>query len=163
MMSRYLLVLGCLFLLESASLAQTVTGSISGLITDSSGAAVPDVVVTVTDIDRSVTFKGNSNESGFYLVSPVPPGRYRVEAERTGFRRHVIESFPIATQQKAGLDIRLDVGNSRVRHLMAVDLLGEQFELRLVLTELVKAVAPKAVVARQRLTAFRGQLHWLET
>ena len=74
--------------------AQTVAGSISGLVTDSTGGAVPDVAVTVTDIDRSVTFKGTSNDAGFYLVSPVPPGRYRIEAERTGFRRFVIESFP---------------------------------------------------------------------
>lgn len=89
---------------------QTVAGSISGLVTDSSGAAISDAAVVVRDKDRNVVFRGNSNESGFYLVSPVPPGQYRIEAERAGFRRFVIETFPIATQQKAGLDIRLEVG-----------------------------------------------------
>lgn len=90
--------------------AQTVAGSISGLVMDSSGAAVTEVGITITDLDRSVTFRGRSNETGFYVVSPVPPGRYRIEAEKAGFRRFVIESFPIATQQKANVDIHLDVG-----------------------------------------------------
>lgn len=115
MMSRYFPRVACIcvasiFLAAWTAQAQTIAGSISGSVTDSTGAAVPDVAITVTDVDRSVSFKGASNDTGFYLVSPVPPGRYRIEAERTGFRRFVIESFPIATQQKAGVDIRLDVG-----------------------------------------------------
>ncbi len=109
-LSMYLGLFACMFFLICAAQAQTVAGSISGLVTDSSGAAITDATVTVTDIDRSVVFKGTSNESGFYLVSPVPPGRYRIEAEKSGFRRFVIETYPIATQQKAGVDIRLDVG-----------------------------------------------------
>ncbi|HYI92189.1 MAG TPA: TonB-dependent receptor [Bryobacteraceae bacterium] len=109
-LSKSLGLVACMFFLECAAQAQTVAGSISGLVTDTSGAAITDATVTVTDIDRSVVFKGNSNESGFYLVSPVPPGRYRIEAEKAGFRRFVIETYPIATQQKAGVDIRLDVG-----------------------------------------------------
>ena len=105
-----LAVLSFALLFSRAAVGQTVAGSITGLVQDSSGAAVPEVAVTVTDIDRSVVLRGTSNESGFYSVSPVPPGRYRIEAEKAGFRRFVIENFPIATQQKAGVDIRLDVG-----------------------------------------------------
>jgi hypothetical protein len=109
MKCRRLVFFGSVFL-ASAAQAQTVAGSISGLVLDSSGAAVTDVAITVTDIERSVVFRSTSNETGFYLVSPVPPGKYKIEAEKSGFRRFVIESFSIATQQKAGLDIRLDVG-----------------------------------------------------
>lgn len=100
----------CLLVAVDGVYGQTVAGSISGLVSDSSGAAVPEVAVVVTDLDRNVILRGTSNETGFYLVSPVPPGRYRIEAERTGFRKHVIETFPIATQQKANVDIRLEVG-----------------------------------------------------
>src|SRR5215204_2838989 len=107
MKSKILGLAACMFFMNCAAQAQTVAGSISGLVTDPTGAAIADVIVTVTDIDRSVVFKGNSNETGFYLVSPVPPGRYRIEAEKSGFRRFVIETFPIATQQKAGVDIHL--------------------------------------------------------
>jgi hypothetical protein len=90
--------------------AQTVAGSISGLVSDSSGGVIPGVQIDVTDIDRNVSFQTSSNESGFYLVTPLPPGRYRITAQSDGFRRYVLEPFPIATQQKAGLDITLEVG-----------------------------------------------------
>lgn len=97
-------------LLPAISYAQTVSGSLSGLITDASGAAVAGVAVEVRDLDRSTILKTNTNDSGFYLISPLAPGRYKVTAERAGFRRYVLELLPIATQQKAGLDISLDVG-----------------------------------------------------
>ncbi len=90
--------------------AQTVAGSVSGLISDSTGSAVTGATVTVTDIDRNVTFRGTSNDTGLYVVTPLPPGRYRVDAEKEGFRRFVVEEFPIATQQKATLNIQLEVG-----------------------------------------------------
>lgn len=103
-----------LFVLTAAGLAsahaQTVAGSISGLVSDASGAAVAGVAVEVTDIDRNTIFRATSNDSGFYVVTPLPPGRYRVSAEKTGFRRYRLESFTIATQQKAALDIALEVG-----------------------------------------------------
>jgi hypothetical protein len=90
--------------------AQTVAGQISGLVTDPSGAAISGAKVVITDVERNVTFRSESNESGFYLVTPLPPGRYKLRAEKSGFRAHVIESIPIATQQKAGINIELQVG-----------------------------------------------------
>ena len=98
----------CLFAPHLA--AQTVAGQISGLITDSSGASITGTSVVVTDIDRNVKFRSESNESGFYLVSPLPPSRYKVRVEKIGFRVHLIDLVPIATQQKAELNITLQVG-----------------------------------------------------
>ena len=90
--------------------AQTVAGSISGLVTDPSGAAITGANVVVTDIDRNVNFRSSSNDSGFYMVTPLPPGRYKVRAEKTGFRAYLVEAVPIATQQKADVNILLQVG-----------------------------------------------------
>lgn len=90
--------------------AQTVAGQISGLVTDPSGAAISGASVVVTDIDRNVNFRSTSNETGFYLVSPLPPGHYKLRAEKAGFRVYLLESIPIATQQKAGVNIPLQVG-----------------------------------------------------
>jgi hypothetical protein len=97
-------------LLAPRSGAQTVAGQISGLVTDPSGAAIGGANIVVTDVDRNTNFRSNSNESGFYLISPLPPGRYRLRAERQGFRAHLVESVPIATQQKAEVNISLQVG-----------------------------------------------------
>ena len=107
--SVLVLSVAALFFVPPVS-GQTVAGSISGLITDSSGAAVSGVTVTVTDLDRSVTLRSTSNDAGFYVVAPVPPGRYRIQAEKTGFRRFVLEPLPIATQQKASVPVTLEVG-----------------------------------------------------
>ncbi|MGH9659535.1 MAG: carboxypeptidase regulatory-like domain-containing protein, partial [Bryobacteraceae bacterium] len=87
-----------------------MAGQISGLVTDPSGAAISDASVVVIDIDRNVNFRSASNETGFYLVSPLPPGRYKMRVEKAGFRAHSIESIPIATQQKAEANIALQVG-----------------------------------------------------
>ena len=97
-------------LIAGGASAQTSAGSISGLVTDSSGAVVPGVSIEVTDIDRNVSIETSTNEAGFYLATPLPPGRYRITAESEGFRGYVLEPFPIATQQKAGLDIELELG-----------------------------------------------------
>ena len=105
-----LLGLAASLLVPSAIFAQTSAGTISGLVTDTSGAVIPGVAVEVTDIDRNVTFETSTNEAGFYLVAPLPPGDYRITAESEGFRGYILEPFPIATQQKAGLDIELELG-----------------------------------------------------
>ena len=102
-------ILACA-LIPSGIFAQTSAGSISGLVTDTSGAVVPGVALEVTDIDRNVSVETSTNEAGFYVVTPLPPGRYRIVAVSEGFRRYILEPFPIVTQQKAGLDIELELG-----------------------------------------------------
>jgi hypothetical protein len=97
-------------LAPAGAVAQTVAGAISGLVTDASGSAVAQAVIRVTDLDRNVTLQTISNDTGFYVVTPVPPGRYRITAERPGFRRYVLEPFPVSTQQKASVNITLEVG-----------------------------------------------------
>lgn len=102
-------ILSCI-LIPAGMFAQTSAGSISGLVSDTSGAVIPGVAVEVTDMDRNVTFETSTNEAGFYVVTPLPPGTYRITAGSEGFRRYILEPFPIATQQKAGLDIELEIG-----------------------------------------------------
>ena len=99
-----------LSLFASCLSAQTVAGQISGLVTDPSGAAIAGATVVVTDIDRNTNIRSTSNESGFYLISPLPPGRYKMRAEKQGFRAYLVESIPIATQQKAEVNLALQVG-----------------------------------------------------
>lgn len=91
-------------------LSQAFTGSISGIVSDPTGAVVTGVAITVTEIDRNVRFKSASNETGFYVVPSLPPGNYRVEAEASGFRRFTLGKLPLATQQKATVDITLALG-----------------------------------------------------
>src|SRR5262249_9061129 len=91
-------------------LGQAINGSISGLVTDKSGATIAEAKITVTDLDRSTAFSTVSNETGFYQVSQLPIGRYRITAEKSGFRTYVVDGFPLAAEQRAAVNISLEVG-----------------------------------------------------
>ena len=98
-------------LLNAALLfSQAFTGSISGIVTDGSGAVLPGAAISVTDISKNSTVRTVTNETGFYVISGLTPGVYRVTAEKQGFRTYVLESLPLSTQQKAAVDMKLEVG-----------------------------------------------------
>lgn len=109
-MSRF----GCLLLLWVAAnpslSGQSFTGSISGLVTDPTGAVITGAAITITDIDKNSNYRTTSNATGFYSVSQLPPGNYRVTSELQGFRRFVADRLPLTTQQRATLDITMEVG-----------------------------------------------------
>jgi hypothetical protein len=100
-----------LFCLPQILFGQAFTGSISGIVTDSSGAAIADVSLVVVEVNRNVEFRGATNQQGFYSISPLQPGTYRVRAEKSGFRQYVLDTLPISAQQKANVDIVLQVGD----------------------------------------------------
>src|SRR5712692_2660718 len=80
--------LSCVFALTpSASFSQAVsTGTISGTVTDRSGAVVVDATVTLTDIATNAERTATTNETGRYTLANVPPGTYNVTVRKTGFR-----------------------------------------------------------------------------
>src|SRR5881296_4524046 len=83
---RAVLALSLGFLVSQVLCAQSDLGRISGFIKDPSGATVPNAKVTVRNnigVERQVT----TNESGYYVVTNVPPGLYTMIAEAAGFHR----------------------------------------------------------------------------
>jgi len=104
---------GCLLALFAASFlnGQTPSASISGIVTDPSGSVVPGVKVTATDTLRGESYQAQTNQTGFYRVPELIPSTYRIVAEKTGFQKFDIGSFPLATQQEAVLNITLQLGS----------------------------------------------------
>jgi hypothetical protein len=102
-----LVVLG----LQSASYAQQTTGSISGLVTDPSGAAVPDVSVTATSTATGIANKAASNADGIYRFVTLPSGGYSISAEKTGFKAVTLSGIDLQVYQKAVVNISLAIGN----------------------------------------------------
>ena len=95
----------------TGSQAQNATASVTGTITDSSGAAIPDAVVTFINSDTGVRVEGKSNESGIYLTSFLTPGPYSFCAEAPGFKRYV-RTLTLVTGQTLPLDVKLEVGST---------------------------------------------------
>jgi len=65
--------------------AQTINGSISGLVTDPNGAAIAAAIVKVINVDTGAARDAVTNEEGLYLVQGLPVGVYTVEVEKSGF------------------------------------------------------------------------------
>src|SRR3954468_605639 len=104
-------------LMISASVAhpsaqsQAINGTIEGTITDQSGAAVPGVSVTVTNVDTGDSRVVVSNQAGVYRAPLLPLGRYRVSAELQGFRKFEQQGLTLSAGQAAVINVRLSVGN----------------------------------------------------
>jgi hypothetical protein len=101
------LVLG----LAGQASAQNVYGSITGTVTDSSGAAISDASVVLTNLDNGEKHSIQSDSSGNYTFVNILPGRYKLEGEKTGFKKFVRE--PILVQIESGIrvDVALQVGS----------------------------------------------------
>src|ERR1700693_5990043 len=90
---------------------QAVTGSMVGSITDSSGGAVPNAKVTLTETNTGVSRNASSNESGNYTFQSLPPGTYSVSAELTGFKRAERPGVDVLVDTTQRVDLQLQPGN----------------------------------------------------
>ncbi|MEO6237975.1 MAG: carboxypeptidase regulatory-like domain-containing protein [Vicinamibacterales bacterium] len=90
--------------------AQTGAASLTGIVSDQSGAAVPGTTVTATNQATNVSYTAVSNEPGNYTLTSLPVGTYVVKAELTGFKTAVTKPIQMEAKQIARLDFKLDVG-----------------------------------------------------
>ena len=91
--------------------AQTGQGTLTGSITDSSGAVIPAVAVVVKNENTGFTYNAVTNEEGIYRVPYLNAGMYEVTYEATGFRRMVRNGVQIRSTETLGLNITLEIGN----------------------------------------------------
>src|SRR6266404_7669464 len=90
--------------------AQVNTASLTGQVTDTAGAVIPNVSVTVKNKATAAERSTNTDSSGYYTFSSLPVGVYSVTIELQGFKRAVHESISLEVGQKARLDTLLEVG-----------------------------------------------------
>jgi Carboxypeptidase regulatory-like domain/TonB dependent receptor len=100
----------CLFLASVCS-GQTFYGSIVGTVSDSSGAAVPASTVTLTNLGTAERRNMTSDASGNYQFVNLVPGQYKVEVEKSGFRRFARDSVSVAVQATVRIDVSMQLGD----------------------------------------------------
>src|SRR5713101_7335919 len=105
-----LLSLVLLLGLHTTAYAQTGAASITGLLTDQSGAAAPGVTVTAINQATNVAYPAISNSAGNYTITSVPVGTYVVKAELTGFKTATTKAIELEAKQIARLDFKMEVG-----------------------------------------------------
>ncbi len=90
--------------------AQAVYGSIAGTLTDSSGATVADVVITITSVERNTVDAAVSDASGFFRKDRLLPGIYGVAAVRAGFKTANAPSIRVSLDTETRVALVLQPG-----------------------------------------------------
>lgn len=118
--ARVSLVIFSLSLFGAITLqAQNPQASISGVVSDPSGAVIPGATVKVTDTMRGVSYQAETNQTGVYVIKYLTPSTYRVTAEKSGFQTYVVDAFPLTTLQAAVLNITMKVGATRTQMVVS--------------------------------------------
>ena len=94
----------------AALLGQTPTGSISGVITDSSGAVVPGAKVTVTDVGKGISRSVATDGAGRYQAPGLIPGNYEIQAQMEGFQTEIHKGIQLTVGMDAVINLSLQVG-----------------------------------------------------
>jgi hypothetical protein len=103
--------LPALFILTGLSLlAQRTTGEILGTVRDQTEAVLPGARVTIINMDTGLTRNILTDETGSYHVRLLPVGRYKIEAELTGFKKQEITGLELQVDQVARIDLSMQVG-----------------------------------------------------
>ena len=114
--SSFVFVLGltlCLVFMggfSSQSYAQSTYGTVSGTILDSSGGAIADVQVTLTNMGTAEKRTQTTGADGLYQFANLFPGRYRVDAEKAGFKHTSHADVVVEVQQTSRIDMTMQLG-----------------------------------------------------
>ena len=108
------LFLSGITLINSAMLFAQVVGSgvIQGTVLDATGAVIPGATVTGTNVATGLATVRTTTEAGFYVLSPLPPGEYKVAVTAKGFEELLQEHVVVNALDVVGLNLTLTVGSS---------------------------------------------------
>jgi hypothetical protein len=94
----------------AALFGQNVNGKITGNVSDSSGAAIGQASVTLTNLDTNAKNEIATDSSGNYSFPNITPGRYKIQVEKSGFKNFVREPIIVEIESGLKIDIALPVG-----------------------------------------------------
>jgi hypothetical protein len=92
-------------------LGQTTNATLSGMVQDPQGAAIPNAPVIATQIDTGQSRTTQSGGDGHYIITNLPIGNYRITASSAGFKSLVIPSVTLQVNQSAVLNLTLAIGS----------------------------------------------------
>jgi len=101
--------LALILLLVVAGFAQD-RGTIRGVVTDPTGATVPDATVTVKNINTGLTQAAKTDSDGTYTIPYLPSGTYTVTIEKAGFRKSETNNIEVHVATVSTADVTLTVG-----------------------------------------------------
>ncbi|HJZ79163.1 MAG TPA: carboxypeptidase regulatory-like domain-containing protein [Pyrinomonadaceae bacterium] len=115
-----LLVLG-LCALSVMAQSQASTGQISGLVTDVNGAVVANATVKVTNKDTGLARSATASDDGLYTIPLLPPGKYTVVAESTGFANATVDDVVVNVGRTENVNLTLGAGGVQATVLVTAE------------------------------------------
>lgn len=100
----------CLFLWQTDVRAQTVSGTILGVIQDQQGAAIANADVSARNLETGAVRKASADGNGNYRISSVPAGSYEISASSSGFKTEVRSGVVVTVGGDVGVNFSLTVG-----------------------------------------------------
>ncbi len=152
-MLRILKVLGAVVLICTALLAQSVNGTLTGIVTDASDSVVAGAKVSIRNLDTGITKATETTAAGVYTM-PLPPATYSVTVEMNGFKTLVRAGIEVNVNQSSRLDLRLEVGqlSERVTVEAAAPLVqNETSELGMVMNSKMVTDLPLSTPGQRRM------------
>ena len=98
--------------LAPGALAQGITGSITGTVTDATGAIISGAVVTIRNVDTNATHNVTTSDIGSYTVTQLHPGNYNVKVEKAGFKLYEQSNVTVQMDQVVLINAQLQVGSN---------------------------------------------------
>jgi len=105
-------LLGLLIIARPFLNAQANTGSISGTVTDPTGAAVAGATATITNQATAVSHTATTDSSGFYSAEGLSVGQYKIAIAKPGFKDGVTTGIQIDPGQRRANNVKLEVGSA---------------------------------------------------
>src|SRR6266566_2264901 len=110
---QFCLVAISILLVALGAFAQVQNGQFTGIVTDPSGAAIPNAKVTVTNMGTNLSVTTTTNQSGLYTARELPIGTYKIAAEAKGFKTSSNTNLTLNAGTVQRVDIRMELGQAR--------------------------------------------------
>ena len=95
----------------AAAFSQSNQGTITGTISDPTGAVVPTAQIEVKNADTGVVYRGGTSSTGNFVI-PVPAGNYELSVNASGFKKYIQQNIQVIVAVDTRKDVVLEVGQA---------------------------------------------------